>query len=125
MHFKDFYIKKTKVDFDRINKAMFEELQDVEHLKYNKLLEQFNKLLRNFSVKNGHVLSTESKALSLDGDFSDVVKSGKNYTKLVKKLGELKKKHRNLAESSFVNELLMDENQLNEAGFFDKFPHLK
>ncbi len=108
-----------------INKAMFLEMQDIEHFKYNKLLEQFSKLLRDFSVKSGHVLTTTSTEFGLSDDFPEVLKSSKNFPKLMKKREELKKKHRNLSESLFVKELLMTEEELNNSNFYSSHPHLK
>lgn len=50
MKFREFYTSLTRVDFDHINKAMFEDLRDQEVFKLNRLKQVMESQIKGINV---------------------------------------------------------------------------
>ncbi len=125
MNFRNFYIpRKKNVDLSCVNKPMFETMRDEEIFKYNKLNEQFAKILTGFKFA-GDGLRAETKEIDFDKIIDNIKESGKNNKTILGKITKLKEKYRNLKEISINEELVKSDEMLLTEGFFDKYPDLR
>lgn len=115
MNFKDLYNNKTSVDFNLINKSMFEELRQKECDKENNLIEWFfsNAKKLNFGLEEC-VNPFEYFRLAAEKLNEDQIrKLDKVYSRYLSRF---------LAEINI--DLVKDNEELLGEGFFDKYEHL-
>ena len=119
--FGKFYIsQKTDVNFNNINKSMFEHLRDIEIAKLNKLDEQYCKLLTSMATSNNITINEE---MNFDNLLESLLKASDKPT--IKKIKLIKNKRDKTKKNYLVEELVMNEEELEETGFYDKHPELK
>jgi len=114
--FKQIWNNKTQVNFDNINKSLFEELRDLEVIKEAKIIEWFFESIRSLKL-----LIEDSS--SPHNYFNSV--SGKLDRDTMRKVDRLYTRYCERLLNEIEIQLVKDDEELLNEGFFDKFEHLK